>query len=129
MTHPMNPPLPTCAECGADIPDLDGDWNACLYSGGACAPGGCDCGRASQALCEDCDPSVPMINVPVPFPGTPEERRANLDSHNWSTLNGEDYNCLDCDCKPGHVSAGYPCGADVPRHDVPYGQPLIGCSS
>lgn len=58
------------------------------------------------------------INMPVPFPGTPEQRRANLDSHNWTTFNGVDYNCMDCDCKPGHVSAGYPCGADVPRHDV-----------
>jgi hypothetical protein len=58
------------------------------------------------------------INVPVPFTGTPLERRANFNSHSFVTDNGADYNCLACDCKPVHVAASYPCGADVPRHDV-----------
>ena len=49
----MNPPAPTCAECGVDVLDLDGDWNACYYTGGACPPDGCDCGHPTQALCEE----------------------------------------------------------------------------
>jgi len=56
--NPFDPPLPTCAECDAEIEDLDGDWNACYYTGRACAPGGCDCGCPTQALCADCDPET-----------------------------------------------------------------------
>jgi hypothetical protein len=50
----MDPPNPRCYECDAELTDLDGDWNACGYTGGACPPGGCDCGRATEALCDEC---------------------------------------------------------------------------
>jgi len=57
-------------------------------------------------------------NVPVPFDGTEEEARANFESHNFVTFDGLNYNCMDCDCKPWHQAAKYPCCAYVPRTDI-----------
>lgn len=56
-----------------------------------------------------------MVNVPQPFEGTKEERTANYRSHSFY---GEDGRCWDCDCKPWHEAAFYPCGARVPRIEV-----------
>lgn len=58
------------------------------------------------------------MNVPVPFPGTPEEARANRESHRFSYDPDGDSRCYLCDSRPSHVAADYPCGADVPRMDV-----------
>jgi hypothetical protein len=30
--------------------------------------------------------------------------------------------CDNCDCRPGSVSAGYPCGTNVPREIVTFGE-------
>ena len=56
------------------------------------------------------------IDMPMEFPGTDEERMANFASHDfydWA-MDG-DSRCTACDCKPWHITAGWPCGADVPR--------------
>lgn len=57
------------------------------------------------------------VNRPVKFPGTPEERRANRNTHGFM-WDHEDARCWRCDVRPSHVSADYPCGADVPREVV-----------
>ena len=120
----MDPPAPRCEECDAEL-DVDGDDGACYYTGRACEPGGCDCGTTRTTLCDKCeaeDAAVPTVNMPVPFPGTPEERQANFFTHQFFTVNGADYVCGKCDAKSWHVAADYPCGADVPRHDVALGR-------
>jgi hypothetical protein len=63
-----------------------------------------------------------FINVPVPFPGTAEEKAANFNTHHFVTDNGADYSCMFCDSKTWHKAAEYPCGAEVPRHDIPMGE-------
>lgn len=50
---------------------------------------------------------------PMPFPGTPEQAQANRDSHQFYGY--EEVRCDRCDCRPSHVAASWPCGADVPR--------------
>lgn len=62
------------------------------------------------------------INRPVAFPGTDEERLANNATHNFITnWYGEDScetRCGDCDCRPSHVAADYPCGTEPPREVI-----------
>lgn len=58
------------------------------------------------------------INRPVPFIGTNEQRNLNRLSHYFVTFDGENFNCLECDCKPWHQAADYPCCFDAPREDV-----------
>jgi len=53
-----------------------------------------------------------MMNVPVPFPGTEVEKIINYRTHYFG---GEDGRCFDCDSKPWHVAADYPCGEEPPR--------------
>jgi hypothetical protein len=55
-----------------------------------------------------------IISVPMPFPGTADEKHANYRSHHFS-WDDEDTRCDRCDCRPSYVSAEWPCGADVPR--------------
>lgn len=55
------------------------------------------------------------MNVPVPFPGTAEEAAANRRTHIFIGIDGR---CMDCDSRPSHKAADYPCGAYVPRMDV-----------
>lgn len=57
---------------------------------------------------------------PIRFTGTAEEAAANFATHNFfSTGYGDDgdYRCGDCDSRPSHAAARYPCGADVPREE------------
>jgi hypothetical protein len=61
-------------------------------------------------------------NAPVPFVGTKEEVQANRESHRFM---GDDDRCMFCDVKPWHVSADYPCGAEVPRANMPYGDYVL----
>jgi hypothetical protein len=57
------------------------------------------------------------MTCPVPFAGTSEELEANFKSHDfWGFETGT--TCMQCDCKPWHMTAKYPCGSDVPRHTV-----------
>jgi hypothetical protein len=53
------------------------------------------------------------VSQPIPFPGSDADRAANRASHAFT--GGDDDRCLDCDVKPWHLSASYPCGTDVPR--------------
>ena len=56
------------------------------------------------------------INVPVPFEGTKEQIMANFKSHNFTWGDDEfDARCSECDCKPSHAAAHYPCGNEPPR--------------
>lgn len=61
------------------------------------------------------------MNVPVPFEGTQDQKRANFATHRfmWGDDMGE--RCLNCDCKPWHKAAEYPCGQEPPRMDVEVG--------
>ena len=64
---------------------------------------------------------MPTYNMPAPFPGTPEEAAANRDTHLFvydGTPDDADVRCWNCDCRPSHVAASYPCGANVPRITV-----------
>jgi hypothetical protein len=61
-----------------------------------------------------------MINRPIAFQGSEEERQTNRDSHNFS-YDYEEVRCFDCDCRPSHVAADYPCGTEPPRETVDNG--------
>lgn len=56
---------------------------------------------------------IPFGTGPLPFAGTDEERTANRQSHHYA--GDDDLRCLGCDCRPGTISADYPCGSTVPR--------------
>lgn len=55
-----------------------------------------------------------IINQPLPFPGSDSEGEANYDSHRWVSEGG-DVCCIDCDVKPHHTSADWPCRINIPR--------------
>lgn len=55
--------------------------------------------------------------VPVAFSGTEEERQSNRESHNFS-YDCEEVRCFNCDSRPSHTAADYPCGTKVPRATV-----------
>lgn len=62
-----------------------------------------------------------LVNKPIPFDGTEEERKANFNTHCFvpEDVEGLDFRCSQCDCKPWHVAASFPCGeAEIPRHTV-----------
>lgn len=50
------------------------------------------------------------INMPMEFPGTPEERENNRLTHNIH--HGR---CMDCDCRPGGRVFDWACGDEPPR--------------
>lgn len=56
-----------------------------------------------------------IYTVPKDFPGTPEEKSVNYDTH---TFDGIDSRCWRCDSRPGSVSGYWPCGTSVPRRTV-----------
>lgn len=103
------PPPDRCHECDA-IVVLEEPAGLCYYTGGACPPGGCDCGASALITCAECTErnameTKPIVSMPLPFPGTNEQRQINRATHVFVTDNGADYNCMFCDCKPGHVGA------------------------
>ena len=53
------------------------------------------------------------MTYPMPFTGTEKEALANYRTHRWGPP--PDCRCWNCDCKPGHVAASYPCGQEPPR--------------
>ena len=64
-----------------------------------------------------------IINEPIPFQGTEEEKKANFATHHFWADDGVEYRCCDCDCKPWHKAAFYPCGTEnIPRQNVEYQQ-------
>jgi hypothetical protein len=60
------------------------------------------------------------INRPIPFSGSEAEKRANYASHMFITWD-EETHCSNCDCKPWHKAAYYPCGTNPPRETVEVG--------
>lgn len=64
-----------------------------------------------------------IINQPVLFDGTPEERSINMQSHVWVSDGPEEAPiCMHCDVKYWHRSAEYGCGVEVPREIVTTGK-------
>lgn len=55
-----------------------------------------------------------MTNYPVPFHGTKEQAEANYDTHSWFSTEDE-VRCMECDAKPIHQVASYPCGSEPKR--------------
>lgn len=83
MTHPYDIPNPRCAECDAEITDLDGDFFACYYTGRACEPG-CDCNRPTEPLCDDCEcpaggPHKWVTEWAIDYPGLSKDQRTHCD--------------------------------------------------
>lgn len=56
------------------------------------------------------------VHRPVAFPGTDAEREANHRTHLWTYY--DEARCSNCDAKPWHVAADYPCGQEPPRETV-----------
>lgn len=63
-----------------------------------------------------------VVNRPVRFQGSEQERERNLASHHFVTYQWSEDDvetrCADCDCRPSHVAATYPCGTEPPREEV-----------
>ncbi len=59
---------------------------------------------------------------PVPFEGADDQRTANRATHmfidHWFGEDSVETRCSNCDCRPSHIAADYPCGAEVPRAPV-----------
>ena len=48
-------------------------------------------------------------------PRSDMEIRAARLTHQWGTLDGEDYRCWKCDSKMWHRAADWPCGQEPPQ--------------
>jgi hypothetical protein len=55
---------------------------------------------------------------PVRFQGTDAEARANYATHVFIYDEDGDTRCADCDARPTHAAASYPCGTRVPSETV-----------
>ncbi len=55
------------------------------------------------------------VTVPAAFEGTPAERAANVETHDFDPQAGR---CTGCDCRPWGDTAGWPCGTEVPRRTL-----------
>ena len=63
------------------------------------------------------------INRPVRFQGTSDEAAVNRRTHHfvvtdWDEDGPCERRCADCDCKPWHAAADYPCGTEPPRETI-----------
>jgi len=56
-----------------------------------------------------------MTDQPVPIRADDQQIRRNLLTHQWFTLDGDDYRCLVCDANAYGRTAEYPCGLEPPR--------------
>jgi hypothetical protein len=56
-----------------------------------------------------------LVDVPVPFNGSPQQRAINHNSHLWVQVDTDEAGCYKCGASTGDVAADYPCGADIPR--------------
>jgi hypothetical protein len=60
-----------------------------------------------------------LVDRPVPFQGTEEERNANRATHYMVAYEvGEREECIDCCARAFQTTLDYPCGADVPRETI-----------
>lgn len=55
------------------------------------------------------------IDRPIRFAGTQAEADANFNTHYFDSEYGR---CYDCDSRPTHAAAEYPCGTEPPREIV-----------
>lgn len=66
-----------------------------------------------------------IVNAPLPFQGTEEERWANRATHHFSYYDHEEpAECIDCCARTYHVAADYPCGVEPPRGLLANGKPI-----
>jgi len=67
------------------------------------------------------------VTMPAPFKGTVAEANRNFDTHNWGHSD-EEIVCYNCEAKPWHVAASYPCGQEPARInvDIPDGEDAGG---
>ena len=66
-----------------------------------------------------------MTDQPVPNRADDQRIRRNLLTHQWFTLDGQDYRCIACDANAYGRTAEYPCGQEPPRtSDKPLRIPL-----
>ena len=56
-----------------------------------------------------------MISVPKPFEGSANEKFENRRTHHFVICYGGEVRCSQCDCRPSHEAANYPCGVIPPR--------------
>lgn len=55
-------------------------------------------------------------DVPKPFDGTDDEKKANYETHEWMPYEVPVVMvCRKCDAKDWHVAATYPCGVEPER--------------
>lgn len=70
--------------------------------------------------------SQSIIHRPVRFQGTAEQAKANKATHNFQIFqyseDDAECRCMDCDCRPSHAAADYPCGTNPPRETVVFGE-------
>lgn len=55
------------------------------------------------------------VDVPLPFQGTDEEKRANHETHNWAQESMTEVSCTKCGAYIYMVASNYPCGEEPPR--------------
>lgn len=55
------------------------------------------------------------VDVPLPFQGTDEEKRANYETHNWVQESMTEVICAKCGAYIYMVASDYPCGEEPPR--------------
>lgn len=68
----------------------------------------CDCNTAPR----DSFGVDGFVDIPAPFLGSPEQRRANAATHRFGPPEGR---CWNCDARAGGGVAAYPCGVKEPR--------------
>jgi hypothetical protein len=55
------------------------------------------------------------VDVPLPFQGTDEQKRANYETHNWVQESITEVICSRCGAYIYMVASDYPCGEEPPR--------------
>src|SRR4051812_21109892 len=61
--------------------------------------------------------STKTLHRPVRFQGTLAQADENSLTHLF-TWADEDTRCMNCDCRPAHAAASYPCGTEPARETV-----------
>lgn len=80
------------------------------------------CGAASLIVAAEDDiefsGTTPcIVDAPVPFSGTTEEKNNNFATHNFFIAEPSEVpRCLQCDSRFGSISSDYSCNARIPRH-------------
>ena len=60
-------------------------------------------------------PTPEELDAPVPIRADDNQIRRNRLTHQWFTLDGQDYRCIACDANAYGRTAEYPCGLQPPR--------------